>query len=189
MSDLITLQEIKSYMGDQAPENDEVLQSLAAAVENSLQEQTGQTFAVGGSVSDEPHDGSGKPILYLDRPPVSLSAAIKVGQDLSSPDSTIATTDVVVDPEQWRLIYKNGYRFVRGIRNIFVSYTADDNLPEVAKAAVAEAVAFLYQRRGREHISADSLGEFGSISMLSSRMDFLPMWQRAVKQLRRKFFA
>ncbi len=191
MADLISLDEIKSYMGGQQElaEHDDLLQLLAGVLEDALQSETGQTFAAGGSVTDEPHDGSGTSYLYLNRPPVSLSAAIKVGQDPTSPDATIDTSYIVVDPDQWRLIYKNNCRFVRGTRNIFVSYTAAANLPDRAKMAIAEGVAYLFRRRGREHITADSLGEFGTISMLSSRMDFLPMWRKAVSHLQREAFA
>lgn len=185
MSTLVTLRDFKAYLGDTSDDIDEIAQSVLDHVEEALADQTGQTFANTASVTDEPHDGNDRDFLYLKRPPTALTADIKVGQDSSDPVMTIPTTDIIVDQDNSRIIYKNGLRFPRGRRNIFVSYTAADNLPSIALLAVKEAGAFLYRRIGKEHVASESFLDLGQINMQSVRFDFLPAWRQAVSSLRR----
>lgn len=186
MADLVTLAEVKAYIGiADEDKHDDLLDELIETVESLLELETDQTFTSTTAVTDEAHDGSGKDVLYLDRTPTALTAAVKVGQDSSDPDSTIPTTDIVVDQANNRIIYKDGRVFRRGRRNIFVSYTATENLPRLAKDAVRQAVAFIYRSRGREHIRGASLNELGTIDQFGVMLDRLPIWQKAVAHYRR----
>jgi hypothetical protein len=186
VADLLTLDDLKSYLGNQDSDHDAFLDLMLDVVETMLEGKTGQNFAAGGAVTDEPQDGKGTPWLYLDRPPSAVSA-IKVGQDVSDPDDTIDVADIVVDQANSRLIYLNSRIFPKGIRNIFVTYTAAENLPALAKAAVMEGTTYLYRRRGREHITGESLGELGTINLMNARLERLPVWQAAIMELSPEF--
>jgi hypothetical protein len=188
MPDLVTIDDAKSYLGDEASDNDEALELLLETVIEILEDRTGQKFLKGGdTVADEPHNGSGTSYLTLNRPASSVTS-VKIGQDVSSPDDTLVVSDLVVDTESQRLIYLKGGTFTFGVRNVFVTYVAADNLPMIARAAVLEATAYLYHRRGKEHVTAESIGEFGTMNMLNAKLDFLPIWRKAVTKLRRWAF-
>ncbi len=188
MADLVTLAEVKEFIGiTEETRHDAVLKDLIDMVEELLEAETGQTFTTTTAITDEPHDGSGNDVLYLDRRPTALTADVKIGQDPNDPDTTIAQADVTVDQPNNRIIYEGGLSFPSGRRNIFVSYTATENVPALAAAAVKEATAFLYRRRGREHISGASINEFGSLDMFAALLDRLPIWQKALRHYRPVF--
>ena len=187
-AELANLDDLKDYLPRSEPGDDAILQPLLDMLEGLLEDETGQLFTVGAAIIDDPHDGKGTSILSLNRPPVTVDAAIKVGQILASPDATIPAADIIVDQAEMRLIYKGAAIFTEGIRNIFVTWTAADNLPSLAKAAILEATAFIYHRRGGEHVRGRSEGELGSIQLISSQLRFLPIWQKARGSLKRYSF-
>ncbi len=80
-----------------------------------------------------------------------------------------------MDQANDRIIYEGGFRFPKGRRNIFVSYTALSSIITAAKGPVMEATAYLYRRRGREHIRGASINEFGSLDMFGADLLRLPM--------------
>ncbi len=186
--ELADLDDLKDWLPREEPGDDVVLQPLLDTVEELLERKTGKNFTIGGAVTDEPHDGSGTNELRLDRPPVTVDAAIKVGEVVASPDSTIPVVDIIVVQEEFRLTYEGGRTFKKGRRNIFVTYTAAEYLPTIAKRGVCELSAMIYRRRGAEHLRGQSIGELGSVALIASRLEFLPMWREAVRELRLDWF-
>lgn len=183
MSVLVTLPELKGYLGDKITGDfDVLLETILDHAEEVLADDTGQIFAAAGAVTDEPRNGSGDSFLRLKRPPNTLDAGVKFGQDSTDPVSTIAASEFIVDGDKRRIIYQSGV-FPQGIRNVFVSYTALENLPTVTRLAILEFSAFLFQRRGLEHVTGTSFPDAGSISTVAARVRFLPAWGQAVAKL------
>ena len=178
--ELANLDDLKDWIPRGEPGDDAVLQPLLDMVEALLERKTGKNFTVAATIVDEPHDGTGTSFLKVDSPPVTVDAAIKVGQVVATPDSTIAAADIIVDQVKRRLIYDGRRLFKRGTRNIFVSYTSAENLPAIEKAAVLEVTAFIYNRRGVEHLRSQSIGELGTASLIASNLEFLPLWRAAL---------
>lgn len=189
MANLLTLADFKTHIGYTKTDVDSLLQSYLDAAESLLSEATGQTFAAAGAVTDEAHSGSGDSELYLSRPASSITS-IKVSalSNPTSPDYTIPTSDVRIDPANaHRLVRVANGIFPEGLYNIFVSYNAAANLPEIAKQAVREAAEMMWRVRGRVHVSGDSLGDLGSETLIAQeRLWQLPTWVDAVRILRLK---
>ncbi len=178
--ELANLDDLKDWIPRGEPGDDAVLQPLLDMIEELLESKTGKNFTVAATIVDEPHDGTGTPFLKVDSPPVTVDAAIKVGEVLASPDSTIPAADIIVDQVRRRITYQGNRLFKRGTRNIFVSYTSAENLPATDKAAVLEATAFVYNRRGVEHLRSQSIGDLGNAALISSNLEFLPLWRAAL---------
>lgn len=163
-------------------------QDILDALEELLEELTGQVFTASTTaIADEPHDGMGLKWLYLRRPVDSgQDVTVKVSSiaDTTNPDQTIPAADIQVDARNNRRIIRvqNGV-FPRGNYNLFVSYTPLANLPSRAKQAMQEAGAFLVNRKGKEHESGASVGEFGNIALLEAELNKLPAWRNAVSTL------
>ncbi len=187
MADLTNLAEVKAFIGiSDQDDHDAVLTQIMDAVETILESHTGQTFtSATTNITDEAHDGNGKDVMYLDRAPTALTAAVKIGQDSSDADTTIDTGDIIVDQANNRIIREGGLVFPRGRRNIFVSYTPAANVPHLAKMAVIQGTAYIYRTRGREHIKGASINEFGSLDMFGTSLAKQTFWQEAVAELRR----
>lgn len=184
MADLATVADLKSDMLLSGTEHDIVLAEALDKAEAMLEGDVGDTFRAGGAVADEPHDGNAMDILYLLRPADSTVAiTVKIGQLVADPDEELSSADDELRVDGRRLIRVDGGVFCGGVRNVFVTYTAEDYLPTVARAAVLECAAFLYHRIGKEHITSETIGEFGSIAV-SARHDRQPAWRQAVQELR-----
>ena len=120
-AELADLDDLKDFLPREEPGDDAILQPLLDMIEELLESKTGKNFTIGGAIVDEPHDGSGTNRLRLDSPPLTIDAAIKVGEVLASPDSTIPAADIIVDQARRRITYQGNRIFRRGTRNIFVS--------------------------------------------------------------------
>lgn len=186
--ELADLDDLKDWLPRDEPGDDAILQPLLDTVEELLESKTGKNFTAAGAVTDEPRDGSGTNKLRLARPPVTVDAAIKVGEVVASPDSTIPVADIIVVQEKFQLTYEGGRIFKKGERNIFVTYTAAEHLPSIAKRGILELAAFIYRRRGAEHLRGQSIGELGSMALIATRLEFLPLWREAVHELRLDWF-
>lgn len=185
----MTLAELKTYLRYNKTDQDTPLQAILDAVEDHLEDETGQVFAASGTVTDEKRSGRGTNVLYLRRPATSITT-IKVSPigDVSTTE-TIPVADVAIDPENARRIIRNqngGFPTARAnVFNLFWTYAAAANLPNIAKEAVKEAAALVYRLRGSEHVISESLGDLGSqVLEVERRFGRLPMWDAAIAGLR-----
>ncbi len=185
MAELVTLSEVKDWLNDQSKDRDAMLTVLFGVVQTMLEGRTGQDFSDATTgLTDQPFDGTGTELLVMPRPPSALNADIKVGQDVSDPDDTLLQADIIAVPEKQWLMYKSGKVFPKGLRNLFIDYDAAANFPALAKLAVLEATAYLWRRIGKEHVSAETIGEFGNIQMMGAKLNRLQIWEQAVGSLR-----
>lgn len=187
---LATLAEVKSHLGVSSTSTQEFpnltafetyLSDLMTNVEALLAGDCNVTFAAGATISNEAHDGTGGEVFYTDYP-ISTLTSVKVGIDVASPDETLTTIPDEISFSGSRVIRRGGV-WPLGLKNLFVSYTSADYKPAVAKQAFFEGIAFLYRRRGKEHVASQTVGELGSLEA-AARFDLLPAWKRAVSQLR-----
>lgn len=187
MSVLVTVAQLKSYLRYDKTDQDTELQAILDAVEELLADLTDQTFAAAGPVTDENYSGDGTNVLLLRRPASSVtSVKVSAARTPNNPDVTIPASDLVIDPgNKRRLIRFQGGSFPRGVLNLFVTYQAADNLPEIAKQAVKQAAAFIHRRRGSEHVRSQSLGDLGSQVLVEEAQSLWsqPFWRAAVEQL------
>lgn len=188
MPDLVTLAEFKDHLSYKKTDLDTLLTAILDAAEDHLENETGQVFAGSGTVTDEARLGRGTNVLYLRRPASSITT-IKVSAlgNVASPDYTIPTADVLLDPENGRRLIRvqNGVfpTARRNVFNVFVTYAAAANLPNVAKEAVKERGELWYRRRGREHVQSESLGDLGSQTLFTG-FERGPRWDAAIAALR-----
>lgn len=192
---LATAAEFKTFLGLQGSGEDA---SLALYLENTeaiLATETGRAFADsddGAEYTDEPYDGSGSGVLYLVRRAASVTS-VKIGVRVATPDATVEADDLAVDAK--RLVRLDGGRFPCGVRNVFVTYTGEtvDQLSAsdlaIARAGLLEGAAFLWRRRGREHVTSETQIDLAVSVSLVAQMERLPAWQRAVNALRDPVFA
>jgi hypothetical protein len=154
---------------------------LVEAVEAHLSDITGVRFGAAGVITDEPHNGTGLPHLWLDQPVATLTA-IKIGRDLATPSLTldVADPDVVLVDARFprRIVRPLGATFPRGTRNVHVTYTALDHRPADAAMALKEAVAFVWRRRGSEEARTEKIGTY--VREISNAFMRLPMWKAYV---------
>lgn len=184
MADLVSEPELSQYLGGDV-DDPNTLQSVLTAAEDLLERATGQVFAEGATVTDEKRNGNGLKTLRLARIVASITT-VKVGHDSADPDTTLTSDDVVFDGQ--RIVRIDGGVFPFGTANVHVTYEAADNLPEIAKMAVLEGAAFLWRRRGREHVTSETVGEFGAISV-SAQLRRQPAWSAALSHYRPKVYA
>jgi len=180
MADLATVADLESWLQIKSGSETATLTRILDSVEDLLERLTGQTFAASGAVTDELHDGTGSILLWVDRP-VQSWTSVKIGTDPSNPDETVTDQSAIIADGR-RLMRRDGKVFTLGVMNVRVTYTAASNLPELAKLAVLEAGAYMYRRRGKEHVRSMAQGEFGNFSLMAE-LDKLPIWSKAVATL------
>jgi hypothetical protein len=190
VADLVTLAELKTYLKYTKTDQDAPLQAILDAAEDHLENETGQVFVAAGTVTDEKRSGRGTNVLYLRRPASSITT-IKVSAlgNVSSPDYNLAVADVTIDPENTRRVVRiqNGaFPLARlNVFNLFWTYEAAANLPNIAKEAIKEGAALVHRLRGSEHVISESLGDLGSqVLEVERRFGRLPMWDAAIAGLR-----
>lgn len=190
---LATLAEMKAHLGVGAtsPQDfadvssfETFLQDLMDNTEELLEGDCRESFEAGSSITDEPVDGTGTEIIYV-RQPIATMTSVKIGEDETAPDDTLDSFPDELDFEVGKrfVLRRGGDVWPRGRRNLYVTYVSQSYAPLVAKQAFYEGVAFLYRRRGKEHVSSATVGELGQLEA-AARFDLLPAWGRAAKQLR-----
>jgi hypothetical protein len=160
-----------------------ILDAWIDGLEDALAEMTRQVFStVTTEISQEEHEPTARNWLWLDRPASALGN-IEYGQDPSDPAGTLDGTDpteVFIDPRNPRKIRRAyGAPFWKGTR-WFVTYTPIANTPAAAKAAIREAVAFLWRRMGSEDAEQERVGEFSH--KLIDDLNRVPAWKSYVER-------
>jgi hypothetical protein len=188
MSVLVSLAELKSYLGDAPPSDDDaVLAELLDNVEANFASETGRTidsFQAASSARTEVLDGTGSRELYLDYPVTALTS-VKLGYDASSPDETLAVSDknvLVYAAGSRRLVRTDGGRFGHSDwpRYVTIVYDFGADLPDSAKLAIKSVAASAYRRRGSEAEKSETLGAFYSHTLIDSLATTDPFWTSAV---------
>jgi hypothetical protein len=193
---LVTLAELKTYLGDApASADDALLTQLIDDVEALFASETGRTissYQAAGTARTEILDGTGSADLYLDYPITALTS-IKLGYDPAVPDETLTIADKTI------LVYAVGSRRISrsdgGVfgrvgqaRAIQVVYDFGADLPSNAKLAIKSVAAMAYRRRGSEDVKSETLGSFYSHTMIDAIATADPFWNTAVTANRRAAF-
>jgi hypothetical protein len=185
---LITLSELKDYLGDApASQDDSLLTELIDNVSALFESETGRTpgaYQAGGTARTETHNGKGSADLWLDYPVTNLTS-VKIGFDPANPDETLNVSDKQVI--NWattsrRISRVDGGRFgIEGqSRVVQVVYDYGSDLPDSAKLGIKSVCAVAYRRRGSEEVKSESVGAFYSRTMLEKIADSDPFWEKAV---------
>jgi hypothetical protein len=191
MPDLVTLAELKTYLGDApASTDDVVLTELLDHVEALFESETLRapgSYTAAATARTEVLDATGTSRLYVAYP-ISALTSIKLGYDAAAPTETLAVANkaVVVYGVGARVITRtDGGKFgtVGQSRYVQVVYDHLGNLPEDAKIAIKRACALIYRQRGSEDVASESAGSFYSRDMARFGRDFVgddPIWRMAV---------
>ena len=186
---LLSLADVKSFIGNVPASDDAVLQSILDSVEDLFLAECNRRerpFLATADTSNrtEVHDGTGTRFLTLHYPISTVQANITLGRSTSDPDETLDYTDVDV------LVYVAGKRTIErtdgGIwgaadtpRYVHVTYRAQADKPEGPKLAFKRVCASVYRQRGSEDVSSESLGGFYSRD-LADVANSDPVWRAAV---------
>lgn len=187
MADLVTLSELKSFLGDAPATDDALLQQLLDDVEALFEAVTlrpAGSYTPAALARTEVLDGTGSVRLYLAHPIAALTS-ITLGYDPAAPDETLAVANklVVVYGVGSRVITRtDGGRFgtVRQPRYVQVVYDHQDDLPANAQLAIKSVCAAAYRRRGSEESQSESVGGFYDRTMLENVTASDPFWSDAV---------
>lgn len=189
MGVLVSLAELKSYLGDApASADDALLTQLIADVEARFASETGRTI---DSFTDsdnrlEVHDGTGTADLYLDYAIEEEGlGSVLLGYDTTAPDETLDVGDravLVYGAGSRRITRVDGGVFGRcGLRRcVTVEYVRQGDLAPDAALAIKSVAAMAYRRRGSEAEKSETLGSFYSHTMVTDAATDDPFWRAAV---------
>lgn len=174
MADLVSLAEVKAWLGNPPSSDDSLLTDLADRIEVILEQVKRRSFAVAAAGVVVKVDGTGMPYVWLDRPIATLTN-VKIGLDAASPDETLVAAPRTVIAQGRRIYRQDGGFFPRGVANVQVTFDAADQLDKDAKQAVLDGVALAYRMRGSEDASSEGVGAFAH--GLRDRFEQLPSWR------------
>lgn len=174
MADLVSLAEVKSWLGNTPSADDSLLTDLADRVEVILEQVKRRTFAVAATGVVVKADGTGMPYLWLDRP-ISTLTNVKIGLDAAAPDETLVPGARTIVVQGRRLYRQDGGIFPRGVANVQVTFDAAAQLDLDAKQAVLDGIALVYRGRGSEDASSELAGSFNHA--LRQKFEQLPSWK------------
>ena len=170
MSDIVTLAELKEFLGDvPASADDDLLTSLLDNVEAMYERDTlhpAGFYQAAASAVTMVLNGTGSSYLYL---PYAIDeiTSIALGYDSASPLETlsVASASVVSYGVGDRLVVRTDggwFGTISQRRYVHVVYDHLGNLPEDAKLPIMEVVASIYRNRGSEGMRSETLGSFYS---------------------------
>jgi hypothetical protein len=167
MSDIVSLADLKAYLGDAPASSDDVLlqallDNVEALYERATLRPAGYYKAAATAVT-EVLDGTGSPRLWLTYPIAALtSVTLGYGStellSLSDPDAIgygVGSRVVTRTDGGW-------FGTVDQKRYVTVVYDHQGNLPEDAKLPIMQVVASLYRARGSEGMRSETVGSFYS---------------------------
>src|SRR3990167_1810671 len=167
MPDLVSLTELKTFLGVTGATDDTLLTDLLEHVESAFESATGRRgspFQAAATNVVERKDGTGTEHLFLDYP-ISALDSIVLGHNSASPDETLTVSNedqVVFTAGSRRLTRTDGSTWgnAGSPRYIHVQYDTVADLPEDAQMAVKRVVAQVYRQRGSEETSAERIGAY-----------------------------
>lgn len=191
MPTLVTLAEMKTYLGDApASADDTLLAQLLDDVEALFASATLRAPGFYTAASDliEVLNGTGSSRLYLTYPLAEDGLiSVKLGYNSASPTETLNVANGVTLAwgEGSRVISRvDGGKFgcVGQSRYVTVEYEHLGNAPADAKLAIKEVVASVYRNRGSEGMRSETVGSFYSYTRddAQSAAATNATWQQAV---------
>jgi hypothetical protein len=137
-NDLITASDIKNLKSISGTADDATWGLLAAAISAAVRRECGKDFVA--DTRTEYIDGSGKEVIWPTHTPISsVTSLVDTVNNI-----TYAATDFVIYTRMIRL--KNGKRFLRGLQNLTLVYTAGEAPEDVKRAAELIAVHWFHRR-------------------------------------------
>lgn len=173
-ADLVSLAEVKSWLGISGSSDDSLLTDLADRIEVILEQNKRRTFVTSANGVVVKVDGMGTPYVWLERP-VSALTNVKIGLDAANPDETLLAGVKTVIAVGRRIVRQDGGFFPRGVANVQVTFDAAAQLDLDAKQAVLDGVALAYRSRGSEDASSEGIGAFSH--GLRQQFEQLPSWR------------
>lgn len=184
MAKLVLDEEVYQYLGIEHEDDDPhgVALQIRDSVENMLEELTSQQFGVAAEIVDEPHDGHGTGVIFTNRPIDSItSISIRYGVGDEAQYSNLDLQDAVSFERGKRRVHSRDVRFPCDRNNVFITYDAVENQPGMAKQAVREAVAAIFQKIGSEHARSEQVGSYSHVMLRN--LNELLSWKLAVESL------
>jgi hypothetical protein len=159
--DLISLADVKVYLGGDLQSNDDVVLSRLIAAASAFFVAACSRTILQQSFT-ETYDGKGNGRLYLRQTPVVSVAALTI-------DSAAVPQAISPGQPGWRLngnvILLFGHWFNRSLANVAVTYTAGYATPPAdIVEAVAELVGLRYRGRDRLGKTSESMGGMATTS-------------------------
>lgn len=172
MPDIVTLTELKTYLGDAPASADDtlltaLLDNVEALYERATLREVGFYTDAATNVT-EVLDGTGSARLYLAYP-IAAITSVKLGYDSASPDETLDATDktVVAFGVGSRILTRTDggwFGTVGQRRYVEVVYDHLGHLPDDAKLPIMEVAAAIYRTRGSEGLKSETVGSFYSFT-------------------------
>jgi hypothetical protein len=194
---IVTLAEVKAYLGDSSTTNDILLQSWINDVSQNIEDETGQTFKV-RTFSDEIYDGNGLNYMNTVHAPVygpkttlDWSADVLYRVDPVDPWQAVETEKAYIyvkTDEPFKVcLYRQ--TFPRGPQTVKLSYQAGYAvIPADIKRLAIEKVAMMWNeskkgndRLGKSHVSVNIAGG----SDATTYIDMQKRWSDVITQYRR----
>jgi hypothetical protein len=188
MADIVTLAELKTYLGDApASADDTLLNALLDTVEALYERATLREpgYYTGEDYNrTEVHDGTGSSRLYLDYP-IDRLRSITLGYDTTETLDLTSRAVVVYQAGGRRVTRTDGGWFGAVGQSGYVTVVYDHlgNLPEDAKLPIMEVVASMYRNRGSEGMKSETVGSFYSYTRDDAQAAAAtnPLWQQSVE--------
>jgi uncharacterized phiE125 gp8 family phage protein len=160
-TDLVTLADLKAYLGISESGHDAVLGGLIDAASEAIERACGRAFAQ--AERTEYHDGRGSAWLVLKERPIASIADLRDDLDREfGAASAIVADDYTFYPEEGIVRLLTG-TFQDGSRNVRVRYTAGyQTVPEdLAQACLMLAASwFNAGHQGGDGLTAEVLGDY-----------------------------
>jgi hypothetical protein len=187
---LVTLQQLKDYLGETDAQNDEVLRVILDETEALFLRKCGRSavpFSAAQTARVEKQRGTESAVLHLDYPIAALTSVV-LGFDTAAPDETLTVADKKV------LIYEVGKAHLTRVDGgawgrfgapayVHVTYNAQAELPEDAALAVMLRAAGIFRQRSFEGMESETVG--GQQATIA-KLDQDPGWLAAIENHRRE---
>jgi hypothetical protein len=186
MTDLITLEEYKTYKGLAKTDEDEKLSLIISNVSSLIQAYTGRNFVDNGQNIEEvfslDYDAS---ILYLDKYPVSelvsLTEIDPYGYD-STVHFPVPTSSYFLDANQGKLIRLGGGYWPQGPGAVTVTYRAGyangTSIPLELKQAALDLVSYYKNEEFKPSMQTRGATITNNVSRAETDNQFPPHIQR-----------
>lgn len=155
---LTTSADVKDYLGLTGSGQDALVARLITAASAFIETWLSRTIAV--TIYTQAFNGHGGDRLYLPHLPVVSVESVEIGTNVVPAATDAADSGYTHDEDS---VYLRGYRFVRGVQNVTVGYTAGlaANVPSDVPADLAQAcielIALKYRRMGDEGMASKHL--------------------------------
>lgn len=146
MSSLVTLADVKDWLGITDTASDARLTRLITAASAAVENYVNYPFLTGSRT--EVRDGQGMDRMMLQNWPVTAVASLSIGGTAVTAATTPTGTGFRFDDT---MLYLNGYLFTAGFQNVQISYTSGyATLPDDVTQAVILTVQDMVGPQGRD---------------------------------------